>query len=194
MSDLATPWTVAGQAPLPMVFSRQEYWTGLSFPSPFTVCIHGFGEGNGNPLQCSCLENPRDGGAWWAAVYGVAQSRTWLKRLSSSSIRGLLFSSGLKGTALHISRAFSMHLFLFSRTQLWTNMLSLAPLPTTRTHFCVSWTHGRMWALLCSPSLYYCLEISPTESQHEHRQPYVLFYFFLWRIFFVVPVVLNTVS
>ena len=46
------------------------------------LCI---GEGNGNPLQCSCLENPRDGGAWWAAVYGVAQSRTRLKRLSSSS-------------------------------------------------------------------------------------------------------------
>ena len=44
------------------------------------------GEGNGNPLQCSCLENPRDGGAWWTAVYGVTQSRTQLKRLSSSSI------------------------------------------------------------------------------------------------------------
>ena len=43
------------------------------------------GEGNGNPLQYSWLENPRDGGAWWAAVYGVAQSRTRLKRLSSSS-------------------------------------------------------------------------------------------------------------
>ena len=43
------------------------------------------GEGNGNPLQCSCLENPRDGGAWWAAVSGVAQSRTRLKWLSSSS-------------------------------------------------------------------------------------------------------------
>ena len=43
------------------------------------------GEGNGNPLQCSCLENPREGRAWWAAVYGVAQSRTRLKRLSSSS-------------------------------------------------------------------------------------------------------------
>ena len=42
-------------------------------------------EGNGNPLQCSCLENPRDGGAWWAAVSGVAQSRTRLKRLSSST-------------------------------------------------------------------------------------------------------------
>ena len=43
------------------------------------------GEGNGNPLQCSCLENPRDRGAWWAPVYGVAQSRTRLKRLGSSS-------------------------------------------------------------------------------------------------------------
>ena len=43
------------------------------------------GEGNGNPLQCSCLENPRDGGAWWAAVYGVAQSQTQLTRLSSSN-------------------------------------------------------------------------------------------------------------
>ena len=41
------------------------------------------GEGNGNPLQCSCLENPRDRGAGWAAIYGVAQSRTRLKRLSS---------------------------------------------------------------------------------------------------------------
>ena len=47
-----------------------------------TSCI---GKGNGKPLQCSCLENPRDRGASWAAVYGVAQSRTWLKRLSSSS-------------------------------------------------------------------------------------------------------------
>ena len=45
-------------------------------------------EGNGNPLQCSCLENPRDRGAWWAAVYGVAQSRTRLKPLSNSSSSG----------------------------------------------------------------------------------------------------------
>ena len=48
------------------------------------------GEGNGNPLQCSCLENPRDSGAWWTAVYGVAQSRTRLKRLSSSSSKSYL--------------------------------------------------------------------------------------------------------
>ena len=48
----------------------------------FHFSLSCIGEGNGNPLQCSCLENPRDGGAWWAAVYGVAQSRTWLKWLS----------------------------------------------------------------------------------------------------------------
>ena len=51
----------------------------------FHFSLSCIGEGNGNPLQCSCLENPKDGGAWWAAVSGVAQSRTRLKRLSSSS-------------------------------------------------------------------------------------------------------------
>ena len=51
----------------------------------FHFSLSCIGEGNGNSLQCSCLENPRDGGAWWAAVYGVAQSWTQLKRLSSSS-------------------------------------------------------------------------------------------------------------
>ena len=51
----------------------------------FHFSLSCIGEGNGNPLQGSCLENPRDRGAWWAAVYGVAQSRTRLKRLSSSS-------------------------------------------------------------------------------------------------------------
>ena len=51
----------------------------------FHFSLSCIGEGNGNPLQCSCLEDPRDGGAQWAAVYGVAQSRTRLKRLSSSS-------------------------------------------------------------------------------------------------------------
>ena len=57
--------------------------TDFTFNFHFSLsCI---GEGNGNPLQCSCLENPRDGGAWRAAVYGVAQSQTRLKQLSSSS-------------------------------------------------------------------------------------------------------------
>ena len=62
---------------------REESDTTERLPFHFSLsCI---GEGNGNPLQCSCLENPRDGGAWWAAIYGVAQSQTQLKRLSSSS-------------------------------------------------------------------------------------------------------------
>ena len=51
----------------------------------FHFSLSCIGEGNGNPLQCSCLENPRDGRAWWASIYGVAQSRTRLKQLSSSS-------------------------------------------------------------------------------------------------------------
>ena len=51
----------------------------------FDFSLSCIGEGNGKPLQCSCLENPRDRGAWWASVYGNAQSRTWLKQLSSSS-------------------------------------------------------------------------------------------------------------
>ena len=58
---------------------------GLSWALHFHFSLSCTGEGNGNPLQCSCLGNPRDGWAWWAAIYGVAQSRTRLKRLSSSS-------------------------------------------------------------------------------------------------------------
>ena len=58
----------------------------------FHLLLSCIGEGNGNLLQCSCLENPRDGGAWWAAVYGITQSRTRLKGLrSSSSSRGMVY-------------------------------------------------------------------------------------------------------
>ena len=59
-----------------------------------SLSLSHIGEGNGNPLQCSCLENPRDGGASWAAVYGVAQSRTRLKRLSSHSSNPSLHRHG----------------------------------------------------------------------------------------------------
>ena len=105
---LAPLWTVARQAPLSMGFSKQDtpvLLPGKSYGqrslvgcSPwgrwgwdtterlsFHFSLSCMGEGNGNPLQCSCLENPRDGGAWWAAICGVTQSRTWLKWLSSSS-------------------------------------------------------------------------------------------------------------
>ena len=64
-------------------WGREESDTTERLPFHFSLsCI---GAGNGNPLQCSCLEIPRDGGAWWAAACGVTQSWTWLKRLSSSS-------------------------------------------------------------------------------------------------------------
>ena len=67
----------------------------------FHFSLSCIGEGNGNPVQRSCLENPRDGGAWWAAVSGVAQSRTRLKRLSSSSSVLYLRASALPPQTRH---------------------------------------------------------------------------------------------
>ena len=82
---------IAGHLSLPREELSEE-WGGVFWgelfisPRPLSSSLlTGSGEGNGNPLQCSFPENPRDGGAWWAAVYGVAQSQTRLKRLSSSS-------------------------------------------------------------------------------------------------------------
>ena len=78
--------------------------------SDTTECLHFhlslscIGEGNGNPLQCFCLENPRDWGAWWAAVYGVAQSWTQLKQLSSSRIEHIRFVNVASKLFLHISK------------------------------------------------------------------------------------------
>ena len=69
----------------------------------FHFSLSCIGEGNGNPLQCSSLENPRDGGGWWATVYGVAQSRTRLKRLSSSSSsRSSIGLQSFSGLALSV--------------------------------------------------------------------------------------------
>ena len=67
----------------------------------FHFSLSCIGEGSGNPLQCSCLESPRNGGAWWAAVYGVAQSRTRLKWLSSSSSSS---SSSSKASTARMNR------------------------------------------------------------------------------------------
>ena len=86
--------------PTPVVLAGKSHgWRSLVGCSPwgreesdaterlhFHFSLSCIGEGNGNPLQCSCLENPRDGGTWWAAVYGVTQSWTRLKRCSSSTI------------------------------------------------------------------------------------------------------------
>ena len=93
--------TEKAMAPTPSLLPGKSHgWRSLVGCSPwdheesdmterlhFHVSFSCIGEGNGSPLQCSCLENPRDGGGWWAAVYGVTESRTQLKRLSSSRER-----------------------------------------------------------------------------------------------------------
>ena len=77
------------------------------------------GEGNGNPLQCSCLENPRDGGAWWAAIYGVAQSGTRLKRLSSSPLTNVTVKQSR--SPLCISTRMSHIIWCLTKIQLQEN-------------------------------------------------------------------------
>ena len=114
-------------------------------------------ESNGTPLQYSCLENPRDGGAWWAAVYGVAQSRTRLKRRSSSSSSS---SSGTKSWAWPRNRdplcvPFSLqapaNIYLpnrFFSISMWIASLfwSLKPVAPTFS-FVFSWRWYLMWGL-----------------------------------------------
>ena len=77
----------------------------------FHFSLSCIGEGNGNPLQCSCLEKPRDGGAWWAAVYGASQSRTRLKWLSSSSSSSSTYYKGQWLYGLSISSRNSEHFY-----------------------------------------------------------------------------------
>ena len=83
----------------------------------FHFSVSCIGKGNGNPVQCSCLENPRDGGAWWAAVYGVAQSRTRLKQLSSSS-------------ALHKDTFFQTHNFKLEFLSLYIKCVCTIGIPS----------------------------------------------------------------
>ena len=85
----------------------------------FHFSLSCIGEGNGNPLQCSCLDYPRDVGAWWAAIYGVAQSRTQLKRLSSSSsvpVKSALFKRKIVTYALLSSgNIVCVHMCLYTK-------------------------------------------------------------------------------
>ena len=96
----------------------------------FHFSLSCIGEGNGNPLQCSCLENPRDGRAWWAAVYGVAQSPTQLKWLSSSSLlfRGRILSSNKAMGPLTRDHWFWL-LHVYKRAEVWDQ----------RILFCLHW-------------------------------------------------------
>ena len=91
-----TQWGPERPLPLPVSLASTER---LHFPFLLSCT----GEGNGNLLQCSCLENPRDRGAWWAAVYGVTQSRTRLKQLSSKSSSILMASLYFTYSDFHLS-------------------------------------------------------------------------------------------
>ena len=117
---------------------RHNWATSLSLS---LSCIR---EGNGNPLQRSCLENPRDGGAWWAAIYGVAQSWTRLKRLSSSSSSILLCVLGhsrhthcvwLSITLWTVAHQTPLSMG-FSRQEYWSGLPCLPP-GHTHTHIYV---------------------------------------------------------
>ena len=135
--------TVACQAPLSLAFFRQQYWRGLPFPPPGDFPIPGIepastvspalqadslpieklrklhytdGEGNGNPLWYSCLENPKDGGAWEAAVRGIAQSRKWQKWFSSSSSITWIYLFKIKYRKFfHVFTSFFESLILLNR-------------------------------------------------------------------------------
>ena len=95
----------------------------------FHFSLSCIGERNGNPLQYSCLENPRDGGAWWAVVYGVTQSRTRLKRLSSSSSRvcsnSCLLSRWCYPTGLILCCPLLFQPAVFPSIRVFSNVLAL---------------------------------------------------------------------
>jgi len=88
----ALAWKIHGQRSLVGCSPWGRYESDTTERLHFHFSLSFIGEGNGNPLQCSCLENPGDQRAWWAAVYGVAQSRTRLKRLSSNSSSSVYMS------------------------------------------------------------------------------------------------------
>ena len=99
----------------------------------FHFSLSCIGEGNGNPLQCSCLENSRDEGAWWAAIYGVAQSWTRMKLLSSSSSRNAI------DFCILILHPDSLYLFIIS------NSLLMASLGFSMYNIMLSTNQRRQW-------------------------------------------------
>ena len=116
----------------------------------FHFSLSCIGEGNGNPLQCSCLENPRDGVAWWAAVYGVAQSRTRLKRLSSSNSTGDLSLIPESGRSPGVGNGHRLHILAWRIS--WTEELGgLQSMGPQRVRY--NWViNCHLLSICCMPS------------------------------------------
>ena len=106
---------------------------------PFHFSLSCIGEEDGNPLHCSCLENSRDGGAWWAALYGVAQSRTQLKWLSSSSS----IDSNIKKTACQFLKKV-YYLYRYGLGSWIQEYSSISPSlrPTIKTQWTYTYRHN----------------------------------------------------
>ena len=139
----------------------------------FHVSLLCIGEGNGNPLQYSCLESPRDGGAWWAAIYGVAQSWIRLKRLSSSSSRHCSFTPRCSSSDSYI---------LFIWINFSVQHITMSPvLPKLILKMKISWHLHLIWFLryqLSTPALLFVETLrnsslkslfSGFQKQHRHK-------------------------
>ena len=112
--------SLAGRSPQGCEESDTTEWLHFRFSLSYV------GEGNGNPLQCSCLENPRDGGAWWAAVYRVIQSRTQLKWLSSSSMKYVPHMPWHKALKYFL-KAFYLNITRMLVMMNWVNLVKQSP-------------------------------------------------------------------
>ena len=159
--------------------------SNIYYKNHIYITYYCFGEGNGNPLQYSGLENPMDGGAWWAAVHGVAQSRTRLKRLSSSSS-----SKDLKYTVVLNSANNNLGL------PWW---LSSKKLTCNRGDLVDPWVRRILWRRKCQPTPVFlpgeshgqrslvgyspwgCKELDMTEQAHTNNNlDNVYGDFFVW--------------
>ena len=163
-------------------------WVGHDWAASLSLLTFIIGEGNGNPLQCSCLENPRDGGAWWAVVYGVTQSRTWLKRLSSRSSSMIALQNFLqKLTEFSVKHqhesAIGIHMFPATCTSLPSPPTShssrliqspcLRSLSHTENSHCLSNLHMVMYvSMLLSPYIPPC----PPPTLVHKSVPYICFF------------------
>ena len=122
----------------------------------FHFSLSCIGEGNGSPLQYSCLENPRDGGGWWAAIYGVTQIRTWLKCLSRSSPLVTIRSGGWLLPELLTLLHIPLWLLDSQHCSSWVPC-------GLRNSYLEGQTHGQLWypcLLIWQKILYFTLSMS----------------------------------